>query len=150
MEHRRLVLNLVAWMTGAAAIGCAGPSAVTYSAINVPPRPLVPRAAADVEVVVGQPPARSHVDVGLFEVSQGTDEDGVGVSTGAMIATLREHAGLRGCDAVQVLSLEFPVEPPGHHSHRQVTAVCKVYSGDPAQQAAGQVRRAPPSPLPHR
>src|SRR4051812_21932826 len=80
--------------------GCAGvPHAVTYAAINPPPRPFVRRAAADVDVTVGKPPARAHVDVGLFEVYQGSNDDSTRPPTEGMIATLRLHAALRGCDA---------------------------------------------------
>jgi len=149
VENRRLVLNLVAWTTCAvAAIGCATPSRVTYSAINVPPRPLVRRTPANVDVVAGKAPERSHVDVGLFEVNQGTNEDGSRVSTEAMIATLRLHAGLRGCDAVQVLGVEFAVQHPRRRSKAVVTAVCKMYNDEQAQQAAAnQANSTPPTPL---
>jgi hypothetical protein len=146
MGHRA-VLAFVAWTTCAAAIGCATPNRVTYSAINVPPRPLVRRAAADVEVVVGNPPGRSHVDVGLFEIGEGSTDDGAGLSTESMIATLRLHAALRGCDAVQVLGVAYREEYKPRYARHVVTAVCKMYNDEQAQRAAGQARTAPPAPL---
>jgi hypothetical protein len=124
-----------------AALGCATPNRVSYAAINAPPRPFVRRTADEVEVTVGKPPARPAVDVGMFEVSEGTNDDGSRKSVRAMIATLREHAALRGCDAVQVLN----VDSVGRDGWRVVRGVCEVYTDPPAQPAAGHAPTPPPA-----
>ena len=54
-----------------AILGCATPNAVVYSPVNTPPRAFVRRTPASVEMFVGKPPTRPHVDVGMFEVYQG-------------------------------------------------------------------------------
>ena len=88
-------------------LGCAAPNAVVYSPVNTPPRAFVRRTPASVDMFVGKPPTRPHVDVGMFEVYQGRQNDGAGLSTEEMFVTLRLHAALRGCDAVQVMGVEF-------------------------------------------
>jgi hypothetical protein len=125
------------------ATACATPNAVTYSAVNPPPHPLVRRSAAEVDVVLVGAAPRPHVDVGLFEVEQGVRDDGYRRSTEDMIATLRLHAALRGCDAIQVLGPDrFAV---GHHgrSARVLRGVCAIYTDAPAAP------RSPLPPLPH-
>jgi len=120
-----------------AVFGCATPNSVTYAAINSPPRPFVQRDAAAVDVFVGKTPARPYVEVGLFEVYQGMGDDGLRRSTEDMIDTLRFHAGLRGCDAVQVLGVELA----GKHEWRVVRGVCEVYTDEQAEQAAVHITR---------
>ncbi len=113
-------------------LGCAAPNAVVYSAVNVPPRAFARRAPADVDVFVGKPPSRPYVDVGLFEVYQGRDDDGSRHSTEDMLVTLRLHAALRGCDALQVLGVEMA---GGKQYRRIVRGVCEMYTDPQAIEA---------------
>jgi hypothetical protein len=97
-----------------------------------------------VDVTVGKPPARPSVDIGMFEVSQGMNDDGSGRSTASMIRTLREHAALRGCDAVQVMD----VDSVGRNGCRVVRGVCEMYTDAEARQTTTPVGAAPPGRLP--
>jgi len=126
----------------AGALGCATPNSVVYSAVNAPPRAFVRRSLASVDVFVGKPPVRPYVDVGMFEVYQGQYDDGSGQSTEDMLRTLRLHAALRGCDALQVMGVELA----GKTYMRVVRGVCEMYT-DPQAQAADK-RLAPPERLP--
>ena len=117
----------------AGALGCATPNSVVYSAVNAPPRAFVRRSLASVDVFVGKPPVRPYVDVGMFEVYQGQYDDGSGQSTEDMLRTLRLHAALRGCDALQVMGVELA----GKTYMRVVRGVCEMYT-DPQAQAAGK------------
>ena len=127
---------------GAGLAGCVATTrpAVAYSVVNPPPRPLVRRGPADVDVVVGKSPLRSHVDVGLFEVYQGQRPDGELQTTQDMLDELRVHAALRGCDAVQVLGVELCCRGPV----RVVRGACEMYTDEAAQHAV--MRPAPPLP----
>jgi hypothetical protein len=127
----------------AAAGGCATSPTVSYSAINAPPRPFARHAPTDVDVFVGKPPARPAVDVGIFEVSGGSGLDAPGTTIEGLVASLRQHAALRGCDAVQVLAVDM--EEGGY---RVMRGVCEIYTDGQAQQAAGHPASAPPAPLP--
>ena len=125
--------------TCATALGCAAPNTVVYSAVNAPPRAFVRRTPASVDVFVGRPPIRPCVDVGLFEVAQGSNEDGTGHSTEDMLRTLRLHAALRGCDALQVLGVESS-RVLGNGRHRRtygsvVQGVCEMYTDPQAIEA---------------
>jgi hypothetical protein len=137
MSRTRIVV--AGWMLGAPLLGCATPNSVTYAAINAPPRAFVRRTPETVDVFVGKPPTRPHVDVGMFEVYQGRDAQGVGRSTEAMFGTLRAHAALRGCDAGQVLGVELAARSYG----RIVRGVCEIYTDEQAARDASQ-RPAPP------
>lgn len=121
--------------TCATMLGCAAPNVVVYSAVNAPPRAFARRTSLSVDVFVGKPPSRPHVDVGLFEVYQGRDNDGGGHSTGDMLATLRLHAALRGCDALQVLGVEVAVR-----AGRIVRGVCEMYTDPRAIEADKNLR----------
>ena len=120
-----------------AILGCATPNAVVYSPVNAPPRAFVRRTPASVDMFVGKPPTRPHVDVGMFEVYQGRMNDGTGLSTEEMFATLRLHAALRGCDAVQVMGVELA----GRREWRVVRGVCEMYT-DPEAIEADKTLRA--------
>ena len=74
------------------------------------------------DVFVGKAPVRPSLDVGLFEVYQRA-HSGTGPPTEAMIATLRLHAALRGCDAVQILGVELV----GKTREPVVEGVCGVH-----------------------
>lgn len=113
-------------------LGCATPNGVVYSPVNAPPRSFVRRTPASVDVFVSKPPTRPHVDVGMFEVYQGRKDDGTGLSTEAMFTTLRLHAALRGCDAVQVMGVELA----GKEESRVVRGVCEMYTDPEAIEAA--------------
>ena len=117
-------------LTAFASLGCATPNSVVYSVINAPPRAFARRSPASVDVFVGKPPVRPYVDVGLFEVYQGRDDDGSGHSTEDMLRTLRLHAALRGCDAVQVMGVELA----GKTYWRIVRGVCEMYTDPQAQE----------------
>jgi hypothetical protein len=127
--------------TLAGMLGCATPNAVVYSVVNAPPRAFARRSTAGVDVFVGKPPVRPYVDVGMFEVYQGRDDDGTGHSTEDMLRTLRLHAALRGCDALQILGVELA----GRERWRIVRGVCEMYT-DP--QALEADKRLTPEPLP--
>ncbi len=113
-------------------LGCATPTGVVYSPVNAPPRAFVRRTPASVDVFVSKPPTRPHVDVGMFEVYQGHKDDGTGLSTEDMFTTLRLHAALRGCDAVQVMGVELA----GREESRVVRGVCEMYTDPEAVEAA--------------
>jgi len=134
---------LVSATIGAALIGCAAPNTVSYSTVNAAPRAFVRRGPGGVDVFVGKPPFRPHMDVGLFEVYQGSTFDGTGLSTEDMVRTLRLHAGLRGCDAVQVMGVELA----GRGNWRVVRGVCEMYTDAQAQKSASPIA-APVEPLP--
>ena len=125
--------------TCATVLGCAVPNTVVYSAVNVPQRAFVRRTPASVDVFVGRPPIRPCVDVGLFEVAQGRDDDGTRHSTEDMLGTLRLHAALRGCDALQVLGVESArtVGSAGHSRTyaSAVQGVCEMYTDPQAIEA---------------
>jgi len=125
---------------------------VEVTALNPPPRPLVSRSAASVEVYSSLPPARRHVDVALLKVDQSnglTEAD-----TAAMIQKLREKAAQQGCDAVFIsgtserspLPSSGPIPPLDFGSH-QLTATCVVYLSDAAvltvAPPAAEAARAP-------
>ncbi len=118
-------------------LGCATPNGVVYSPVNPPPRAFVRRTPASVDVFVSKPPTRPHVDVGMFEVYQGRKNDGTGLSTEEMFGTLRLHAALRGCDAVQVMGVELA----GREESRVVRGVCEMYT-DPEAIEADKTLRA--------
>jgi hypothetical protein len=129
---RRAEYFAVMCLTGlAGVIGCAAPNSVVYSVLNTPPRAFARRPPATVDVVVGKPPLRPYVDVGMFEVYQGSDADGTGHSTEDMLRTLRLHAALRGCDALQVLGVELE----GKTNWRIVRGVCEMYTDPQALDA---------------
>ena len=112
-------------------VGCATPNSVVYSVVNAPPRAFVRRSVASVDVFVGKPPVRPYVDVGMFEVYQGHRDDGSGLSTEDMLRSLRLHAALRGCDALQVMGVELA----GKTYLRVVRGVCEMYTDPQAQDA---------------
>jgi hypothetical protein len=129
---RRAEYFAVMCLTGlAGVIGCAAPNSVVYSVLNTPPRAFARRPPATVDVVVGKPPLRPYVDVGMFEVYQGRDPDGARRSTEDMLRTLRMHAALRGCDAVQVMGVELA----GKRYWRVVRGVCEMYTDPQAVEA---------------
>ncbi|HTB60084.1 MAG TPA: hypothetical protein VLC06_19560 [Polyangia bacterium] len=126
---------MICLTTFAGLLGCATPNSVVYSTINTPPRTFARRAPASVDVFVGKPPVRPYVDVGMFEVYQGQNDDGTGHSTEEMLRTLRLHAALRGCDALQVLGVELA----GKAYLRVVRGVCEMYTDPQAQEADKQL-----------
>ena len=117
--------------TFAGLLGCATSNAVVYSTINAPPHAFARRSPASVDVFVGKPPVRPYLDVGMFEVYQGHDDDGTGHSTEDMLRTLRLHAALRGCDALQVMGVELA----GRTYLRVVRGVCEMYTDPQALEA---------------
>jgi hypothetical protein len=131
--------NVMCLTTCAAALGCAVPNMVVYSAVNAPPRAFVRRTPASVDVFVGRPPSRPCVDVGLFEVAQGRNDDGTGHSTQDMLGTLRLHAALRGCDALQVLgvaSVRLVRSGRNRAAYGSVVqGVCEMYTDPQAVEA---------------
>jgi len=129
---------------GAVLLGCGltNPDMVTYANVNSPPRAFTRRAPASVDVFIGKPPTRPHVDVGLFEVYQGANKAGAPSTTEDMIGSLRFHAGLRGCDAVQILNVELA----GKVSWRIVRGVCEMYTDAQAAETAGKIAPLPPLP----
>ena len=141
----RLGLREVMCLTTCATVlGCAVPNTVVYSAVNAPPRAFVRRTPASVDVFVGRPPIRPCIDVGLFEVAQGRDDDGTWHSTENMLATLRLHAALRGCDALQVMGVESAhTVTAGGHSKTYggvVQGVCEMYTDSQALEADNNLK----------
>jgi len=125
-----------------AAIGCASVDNVVYTPVNESPRVLRTRIEESVDVFVGRPPTRPHVDVGIFEVYQGTTDSGSGHSTEEMLQTIRLHGALRGCDAIQILS----VEVEGRYQNRVLRGVCETYTDERSARDATALR--PHAPLP--
>jgi hypothetical protein len=129
MRSRLLIAPLAASIV---TLGCATPNSVVYTAVNQTPRALQRVSPESVEIFLGKPPGRPHVEIGLFEVYQGQNDDSSGRSTEDMLQTLRQHAALRGCDAIQVLGVELA----GKYLSRVVRAACEIYSDDEGQRAA--------------
>lgn len=138
---RATVLGVMGLTTCASVLGCATPNTVVYSPVNSPPRAFARRTPASVDVFIGKPPIRPYVDVGMFEVYQGREDSGRGLSTEEMFGTLRLHAALRGCDAVQILGVELA----GREYLRVVRGVCEIYTDPQAQQTGKSLT---PEPLP--
>src|SRR5450631_2617492 len=134
-------LAVMCLTTFAGVFGCAAPNVVVYSAVNAPPRAFARRSPASVDVFVGKPPIRPYVDLGMFEVYQGQDDRGTRHSTEDMLRTLRLHAALRGCDALQVMGVELA----GKYQTRVVRGVCEMYT-DP--QAIDADKHLTPERLP--
>jgi hypothetical protein len=130
--NRAALVGVMCLTTGLTILGCATPNGVVYSPVNAPPRAFVRRTPASVDVFLSKPPTRPHVDVGMFEVYQGRNDDGTGHSTENMLTTLRLHAALRGCDAVQVMGVELA----GREESRVVRGVCEMYTDPEAIEAA--------------
>jgi hypothetical protein len=128
---RAIVLGVMGLTMCASVLGCATPNTAVYAVVNSPPRAFARRGAASVDVFIGKPPIRPTVDVGLFEVYQGQEDSGSGQSTEEMLHTIRLHAALRGCDALQILG----VEQAGAAYGRIVRGVCEMYTDPQAQQA---------------
>jgi hypothetical protein len=118
--------------------GCATPNNVVYTPVKASLDLRARREPELVDIYLGKPPSRPHVEAGLFEVYQGTDADNSGRSTEDMFQTLRMHAGLRGCDAIQMLGVELA----GRYYLRVIRAVCDIYVDD----AGRQLTRALPPP----
>jgi hypothetical protein len=78
------------------ALGCG--TVVYATPIHSAPRPLVPRSAQSVEILVSGPPSEPYVDVALLEVRQDEGFNRQGMDY--MIQRVREKAGELGCDAV--------------------------------------------------
>jgi hypothetical protein len=134
------------------AVGCATPNSVVYTAVNQPSRALRQRSPESVDVYLGKPPSRPHVEVGLFEIYQGREDDGSGRSTEDMFRSLRLHSALRGCDAVQMLGVEIA----GKSMYRVLRAVCDIYTDEEGRRAAATLiprnlpgQGAPCSLMPH-
>ena len=102
------------------AAGCA--DRFLYTPVKPAPRPMSPRPGAAVEVLVVTPPARPHTDVGLIQAFAGASRWDETVDE--MIGNLRERAGLLGCDAILIMSIERWVS--AHHS-QTIQASCVVY-----------------------
>jgi hypothetical protein len=103
------------------ASGCA--DRFLYTPLLPPPRPMVRRPAAAVELLVVTPPARPHTNVGLMQEVAGSnrwDE-----SATEMIGNLRERAGALGCDAVLIMAIDRRI---GQHHAQSVQASCIVYN----------------------
>jgi hypothetical protein len=130
MRSRGLVVGAAA--LAAVVSGCVTPNRVVYNAVNQPPRAFQRKPAAAVEVLVGGPTVRPHVDVGIFEVHGGTGENNLPRTTEDMVASLRVHAGLRGCDAVQVMDFDQSTK----HRFGILRGVCEIYTDAATAQAA--------------
>jgi hypothetical protein len=122
---RRCAL-LARWLPSACLFGCS--TFVTATPLHPPPRPLVPRDPASVQVLASDAPAEPHVDVALLEVEQ---QDGLNrQGSDYMIQRLREKAAELGCDAV---FLESASEHDGHDAYldpdaRGMLASCIVFT----------------------
>jgi hypothetical protein len=116
---------------------------VTEIRLNPSPRPLAARAPESVEILASSGPARPHVDVALVEVWQNY---GGGIE--AVVQSLREWAGAKGCDAVFIMGMQRG----GQHSPATMPATCVVYTdgdaGSPPGASAPPVVAPPPAPLP--
>jgi len=126
---------MFAIVVSAALAGCATANSAVYSAINPAPHAFVRRDPAAVDMFVGKTPARPYVEVGLFEIYAGSDDNGQVRSTEELLGSLRLHAALRGCDAVQVLGVELA----GKYYHRVMRGVCAMYTDAQAQEAASLI-----------
>jgi hypothetical protein len=116
---------MLAGVACAAALGCAAPNRVTYlAAASTPPRAFRRHAPEQVDVFLGAAPPRPHVDVGTFETYQGRRADGNPRPTDDVLWTLRLHAALRGCDALQIVGIDSRRR---YHSGT-LRGVCALYT----------------------
>ena len=142
-------LCLTLFVLGAGCGSYVSWTGAAYSAMNPPPHPFVRRTPAEVDVVIGNSLLRPHIDVGRFEVVHDGVEvvyDGIDESTADMLMTLRAHAALRGCDAVQAHDLVETWTFKGRVMRRHVViGSCAMYTDEAAQRAAPM----PAPPLPY-
>jgi hypothetical protein len=135
----RVWMILVAGTLGAGCLPLA--PVVGYASMNASPRPLVRRPVETVELYASVPPARPHVDVGLFEVSEPAGP-GIEPSWAQMTEALRAHGALLGCDAVSVMAFDRD----GRYAQKAVRAMCVVYTDDQAIKDAAVRGPAPAIP----
>ncbi|HVV50542.1 MAG TPA: hypothetical protein VHO06_12830 [Polyangia bacterium] len=94
-----------------AAIGLGGcaETTVTYTPLNAPPHGLTARAPEQVSLFSSAAPERPHVDVGLISIEEGEIEE----TPENLIATLRQSAAERGCDALLLAPPSGTTRPTG-------------------------------------
>jgi len=122
-----------------ARVACAPRTAVTPP--NPAPGPLVPRAAAEVEVFTTQLPPRPYAEVSLITARQG--------QAGDHLEALRAKAAEIGCDGLvmTVMPHESSVQvqpPPGQegsapargHAVGSSSGTCVVWTSAPAPASA--------------
>ena len=87
----------------ALAAGCL-PTTIhaTSAALNPAPRPMAPRAPADVELFTSGAPARPHVDVELLWIDSGVDR-----GIGELLVQARIEGARHGCDGVVVGNMQI-------------------------------------------
>ncbi|HEY1817540.1 MAG TPA: hypothetical protein VGG74_34610 [Kofleriaceae bacterium] len=104
--------------------GCLPPSVIQYTdtTMNPPPRPLVAKAPADVELFTSGAPARPHVDVALLWVDSLVDR-----SIGELLTQLRVEGAKKGCDAVVVTNMQIVGYDRGANA-RIAIATCIAYT----------------------
>lgn len=108
LSHRAKLPGIV--LASALLVAC-GPN-VRYSRTQDPPRPLMPKAANEVEVFTEEMPGRTFVQVGLLTARQTEDQQMV-------ISMMQERAAKVGCDGIVV------AQPKGRGSIR---AACIVFT----------------------
>jgi hypothetical protein len=80
---------------------------IDFAATNPSPRVLLGRPPEKLEFFTSGPPARPHVDVGIFQVWAGDDGFSRCNTTEHMLGVLRSRAASMGCDAVVVFGITY-------------------------------------------
>jgi hypothetical protein len=104
----------------ALALATAGCVNVDYVPTSPAPRPMRPRAAADVMVFQAGAVGRSHVEVAYLELDAQTNDPEF------LIDQIRQQAGDRGCDGVVLLA--SPWTTIRATKKRGYRAACIVFS----------------------
>lgn len=123
---------------------------VTFTPTNEPPQQMAPKAAAAVEVFMGQQPGQPYLEVGYFEAQQQSVYSSG--SSKKILDKLRERAGKMGCDGIIVLGTADRVvgDNTGTATLKGYRASCFVYTADAAPPASSTevtaATAAPPAP----
>jgi hypothetical protein len=91
-----------------------------YTPLKRPSRPMMRHPAEAVELLVVTPPSRPHTDIGLIQAFPGIG----GETIPELIRGLRARAGVIGCDAILITSVDR--QTTRYHSE-SVQASCVVY-----------------------
>ncbi len=111
------------------------------TALNPSPRPMTPKAAAEVHVFTSGRPAQPYHEVLLLQA----EEESVYANhdESAVLAALRKRGGQLGCDAIMVLSPSGNIASTGGkysntRTLRGFRATCVVYD-EPAKVGVASV-----------
>ena len=143
MIHPEAIRPFPSWPAGllvlATALLVPACADTLYNTEIVPsPRPVSPRTADQVEVFVISPPARPHINLGLFQILRGFNDH----TTRDMIASLRGQAAGLGCDALLVTSID---NQESKYQQQSIQGSCIVYNDAPASHGDGSKASGAPA-----